>query len=399
MGKYLIPEINVSSLERKLKSIANKCAKYGNEFSYSWGDQVFKTLHDDVGRLVYVCYIELETHGVVEAESGWTFVAAIDHTPKGNIVRQWDLSLVVPEKYYTADPVCEHCHSNRHRVQTCLLYNKEQDEWKQVGTSCMKDFTGSISAEYAAALASFIADVEDHEHFNSFGQLPKYFPVHGILLYAQECINKFGYQNSESVRPTGERVFEYYHAVEVIDYTPSEQIADELKRFNINAYTPENEAAVDGAVEWILSTEDDDSYLHNLKVLVACGYIKSREVNLLSSLMITYKRHLDKLARESEKAARRDAEKVSEYQGTIGERITVSVKSADLVTSWDGYYGWTGLYKFVDADGNVYIWYSSSSADLNRVTTITGTVKEHSEYEGVKQTVLSRCKLAHEHVA
>ena len=54
------------------------------------------------------------------------------------------------------------------------------------------------------------------------------------------------------------------------------------------------------------------------------------------------------------------------------------------------------MYKFRDVDGNVFIWWTSSSLNLDHVLTVTGTVSEHSEYEGVKQTLLKRCKLTYE---
>ena len=45
--------------------------------------------------------------------------------------------------------------------------------------------------------------------------------------------------------------------------------------------------------------------------------------------------------------------------------------------------------------GNVFTWAASSHQDLEigHVYTVLGTIKDHSEYKGTKQTVLSRCAI------
>lgn len=59
------------------------------------------------------------------------------------------------------------------------------------------------------------------------------------------------------------------------------------------------------------------------------------------------------------------------------------------------YYGELNfIYKFKDQNDNTIIW-KTSNKDLEEGKTyrIKGTIKEHSEYDGDKQTVLTRCKI------
>lgn len=103
----------------------------------------------------------------------------------------------------------------------------------------------------------------------------------------------------------------------------------------------------------------------------------------------------------------------SNYLGNVGERISVEVKLKHLV-DMDYNIGWKSicqnLYVMEDKDGNVITWKTqgwlefrdkasgeSKSVDTEYPFTITGTVKEHTEYRGVKQTVLTRCKVFSEH--
>lgn len=84
----------------------------------------------------------------------------------------------------------------------------------------------------------------------------------------------------------------------------------------------------------------------------------------------------------------------STFVGAIGERITAEIKlKQKQVVS--GPYGYSYLYTMEDKNENVYIWFSSSLRELeeNQSYKITGTIKDHKKFRGVKQTVLTRCRI------
>ena len=92
----------------------------------------------------------------------------------------------------------------------------------------------------------------------------------------------------------------------------------------------------------------------------------------------------------------------SEYVGEEGERITVKVISGkEFSYTTKSFKGWgTDLhlvYIFTDEDGNQFKYNTTGSGfsyeDLKRADQITGTVKGHEEYKGVKQTVLTRVRI------
>ena len=89
----------------------------------------------------------------------------------------------------------------------------------------------------------------------------------------------------------------------------------------------------------------------------------------------------------------------SEFQGNIGEKIEKEltlVKSVSFETHFT-YYGETQyIHKFEDEDGNIYIWKTSNALVEDKPIQkciLKGTIKEHSEYNTEKQTVLTRCKV------
>jgi hypothetical protein len=82
---------------------------------------------------------------------------------------------------------------------------------------------------------------------------------------------------------------------------------------------------------------------------------------------------------------------ISEYQGNIGDRISV-ILTVEKAIALDGYYGPSTMHVMRDYDGNCYVWTTSArSWEEGTEHSITGTVKDHKFYKGIKQTVLTRC--------
>lgn len=170
-----------------------------------------------------------------------------------------------------------------------------------------------------------------------------------------------------------------------------EQVGFDHKKKSVVEY-------VESALDWISKQEDNSNYMHNLKVACANKYITETSNALVASLIPTFDKALEKEAIKKEKEAAKEKEiKVSNYQGNIKDRITFNFVSCKCVTSFETYINYyvqtlTYIYKFTDEKGNVYIWKTQKNLE-NEKGTITGTVKEHTEYNGVKQTVLTRCKI------
>lgn len=83
----------------------------------------------------------------------------------------------------------------------------------------------------------------------------------------------------------------------------------------------------------------------------------------------------------------------ADYVGTEGKRIMVAVTGGRCIATWDNGFGaFTHLYKWHTPEGATIVWKSTTYIDEERVVAIAGTVKEHKEYNGEKQTVLTRCR-------
>ena len=84
----------------------------------------------------------------------------------------------------------------------------------------------------------------------------------------------------------------------------------------------------------------------------------------------------------------------SEFLGDVGSRLNLNISSHEMVTHWDTEYGRTYLYKFLTPEGNVLTWKTGKFIkDEDVLECITGTVKAHTEFKGIRQTELTRCKV------
>jgi predicted peroxiredoxin len=83
---------------------------------------------------------------------------------------------------------------------------------------------------------------------------------------------------------------------------------------------------------------------------------------------------------------------VSQHVGQIGDRLTLPLTVA-FVTSYDTVFGTCFVTILNDIEGNVLVYKGNKTlAPKGEKTTVTATIKEHGDRDGVKQTIISRPK-------
>jgi len=108
---------------------------------------------------------------------------------------------------------------------------------------------------------------------------------------------------------------------------------------------------------------------------------------------------------------RESSDSESGYVGIVGDGIVTEV-TLKRTTSWESSFGYRTktMYMHImeDSNGNVIVWKTDNGSllfmpkgeenykcvDTDHPFTIMGTIKEHTEYNGIKQTVLTRCKVS-----
>lgn len=386
MAQYAIYEENIEALNKKLEKIRKKCEKYSCEFRYEEVGEEFREVKDENDFTFIARFVIVDVSGVAICEEGWSIVGVIDHMNEMNVIHLIDQTNHpnVPERFYHSDATCDHCNTKRRRKSTIIIYHPDHG-YKQVGKTCLKDYTGGLDAELAAYMEQYIHDVEEYDGVTRGASIVPCYPTEEVVTIAAYDVECRGYHSyCSDAKPTKLEVLDNLHST--LFYIPKEAEA-------------RCKDTAENALDYIrnLDVTDldrDGNYFHNLKAIALQKYVSRKNIGVLVSLVPTYMRHLKDIGykKRLEDAHRIDAQ--SEYVGEIGQKAFVDVASVIKVSEWSNMYGCTYLYKINGSDGNVYMWYSSRwFGDSPEWTSLTGTIKDHQEYKGVKQTILTRCRV------
>jgi hypothetical protein len=275
---------------------------------------------------------------------------------------------------------CDHCNTNRQRNSVFLIKNTIDKSLMQVGKSCLKDF---FPKDVFGQVSDFTSIINVFNEIDQLMDAPNYgnpkhifIPVELIVAYAIMCINVAGYVStnnaSEGNVPTS-HIIKGVIAGD-IKMTITDEDVNKAKQL-----LSDNKELLDNHFE-----NNNTVFNYNVKNFLETGYVTTNNIGYIAYLPVL----IAKLVSESTK-------KESSYLGNVKDKLTVSCTLVKH-TGFETMYGYTNLYIFEDDNGNVLSWFNTGKtidADLNTKVTLTGTVKQHNLYNGVKQTVLTRCKV------
>lgn len=427
---YMIPEENVENLEKKFKAAARKIRKINPALEPTMTKSnhtivlvrkiVLRPCDCHSGSTVKeVPYearkVELKIpEEAVFAENNWAFGGSVE--PSGVDGKNFvnvnlsgkDLGFIVPTRYFSLNPCsCDYCKTDRKRNKTYLVVNRETGEWKQLGKECLKLFVAGIDIDAIATFESFVKEAEDaanpgDEFF--YNRRARFVEVQRALELAQAATKMFGFVATRD--NVGDRnVFSTKNIVQAkilkemgcqsdllnVDNTEREKINLAVAKLTVYSTHAEDDISNDIiALRETVTELPDEPYYNNLKTVLANEYVPLDKLGLLVSAPKAISRYyeLKKMQEEKEKLA-----KSSNYIGEVGEKISVNFVSGREVACCETQFGLLHIYEFKDANGNTVIWKTNSGKDIPESGVVSGTVKSHEEYNGVKQTIILRAKI------
>ena len=421
---YMIPEENVENLEKKFNIAARKIRKINPELepTMTKSNHTIVLVHKielrpcDCRSETTIKEVPYEARRVelkipdeaVFAENNWAFGGSVE--PSGVEGKNFvnvnlsgkDLGFIVPSKYFTANScTCDYCKTNRKRNKTYLVVNRETGEWKQLGKECLKLFVTGIDVDAIATFESFIKEAEDaanpgNEFF--YNRRFKFVKVADALALACAVYRERGYlatrdsvgnPNDFSNKNIVQRKLAQKYGFDNDFLNITNSVRSEIDEIDLKIDSAIARENVEVAVEMV-SRFPDDAYYNNLKVIVANEYIPLNKLGLLVSIPKAIDRYEEEKKRQEEKE-RLATE--SNYIGSVGDKIEIEFVSGREVACCETQFGLLHIYEFKDASGNVIVWKSSSGKEIPESGKISGTVKAHEEYNGVKQTVILRAKI------
>ncbi len=393
--EYRIPEHNLADFIAKLDKLNSMATKLGcPPVSYAeLRTQDIKELNEitgePTGRITRYHFVTV--NGEAPKLNGWLFIATLEHLPDGNVIKAVPGGADLPEQFRTSQPICEHCHKDwLHRKDTFVLRN-EQGTLKQVGRQCLADFLGHQSPEqianYASRLFELKGELDEDERL--FGSYPASFHYYDLLEYLAKTsavIEARGWVSGTMVRNGQANVST---ATLVEDQLTNRRLEERDK-----IHTQPNHIEVaQRAITWIRNEVSPKSdYEHNLVLLTKNDTFPIDNAGIVASLISMYQREFEK-----REAIKNSPLADSQYVGKEGDKVQVKVKVLRVIFMENGY-GYrptsTAIIKMQDEQGNLYTWFTQvGDMKQGEEYTLKGTVERHQEYKGIKETVLTRCKV------
>jgi len=351
----------------------------------------------------YRRYHFVEIDGEAPVLNGWKFVATLQHV-HGEENGNGPMSVIravpgeeVPVQYRSADAwTCDHCHKRIQRRDTYLVRNVTTDEYKQVGSNCLKDFLGHADphalATYAELLGIANELLEGSGAESGFGGDARFVDLQSFLSFTALAIRLDGWVSRKAVRENPNAGSATADRAEELMFPRGSTSVEDRHEPDANDIT-----LADETLAWTATLQDQDAnslndYLYNLRVVTASPVLERRSLGLAASAVYVYMRQQEKLA---ERRATQATVANSEFIGTVGEKIEVTA-TLTLALPIQTDFGASTLYKFVTPDGNLIVWFSSgqgTDAEIGTMLRVRGTVKRHETRDGIKQTSITRAKV------
>jgi len=393
---FQIPEENLPAFRDRIETLARKAKRLGCpaiEFTVGTPERVELRRPDGMGSVkVYANVFPVTVSGESPRVNGFEFVAKL--SPAGDTGSNFVFAVLgsdeakLPEKFRTAAMNCDHCHASRKRKDTFVLRNETTDEFSQVGRDCLKDFLGyNGSPEGLARSAEFLADLADageeaeHSESSGSGRLLSIDLVE-FLAWVAAAIRVEGWVSRAKAREDETLTATSWVAWDLIFRSAS---SPEPKP----EYLPTNSDRETAAksLAWGLSLAakaDRSDFEHNVATLSKLGSVDYRTAGIAAAIVACFQRE----------AARATAGTGSVHFRTVGEKFTIEAKVEENRTIPTG----STLLKVRTATGALLVTFASGTVPefvkIGAVVTVSGTVREHREFRGVKETNVARARFA-----
>jgi len=396
---FSIPTVNLPSLQKSISKLQKKAVKLGlGEIRFEVIKQ-YKFDVSDPGSMFEekMSMTDVRVAGDAPIIEGWKFVASMDFSEQfGLLISKVDNDEVLPENYLLSNGdayLCEHCFSKRLRRKAYLVRNIVTGEWKQVGSACVKDFTGHVTpaqlARYWGYLREASALSEDFTRHSR--EEDGLFPLHHFVTHVVAISRQWGYKsNSKAAREDGT----IPTSIDVTNWIHEKAHAVLGMLSSKSAYKDLDVSKRDGkiakeAIDWALALTEDEcfnnDFLFNLKKIADAGMAPAYHLGYATAMASAYLRTIKV----------KEQQKQSEYYpAKVKDRVELKNLTAVFHTSWDTQFGTTHLYKF-ESGAYTFTWFASSGQNIykNDVVDLKATIKNFEEYKGTKQTIITRAKI------
>ena len=380
---------------------------YHPTYTSEWRNEVTKT-----GLTVAIEYVTATWEAKRISLGRFTFVASLVpeeagmtvHTAPGQSLEGWT-------RPAADDQTCQHCNTVRNRSRMYVVRDDTDGSLIQLGHNCIALYTGMEPKGLWQLTVD--EDLEDWAHGPSSdggggGSFAPYLVINEVLGLAYALSDQGrAYISRAKAQEWNKDSTAQQVNIAVNGLFPSAaeaqryggDVARERERY-LDAIADGKEYAADekliagirAAAETLSAGTD---YADNVAIILAAesGIVSPRNMGTLASLVSVYRRNLERDAER--KAAASTA--VQGFVADVGVRVKNLTLTLTTVKTWEGDYGTTTFIVGRDEAGRIVVWKASRYLDLNPGDTLhlsAATVKEHGNFNGVDQTIVTRAKIA-----
>ena len=421
MKKFTI-RVHYSNLEL----FRNRISEINEKFSKKNLPLVtWEILIDDVEKHIYtiIAKSEFEQNNLSGVDVKFEGVVSLIDCNENDKIYTFDNPLIT--RLVSADCRCDKCQKKISRAKYIVFSKTDnvqtRDDLIVLGTTCSKEyFPFDVESYFYGLELAFdeLASLYDEERGScSFRATTTDFDD---LFYATiACTNNLLVYEKEDRRTRS--LVDRWIANEKVSRYSSATYRDEYP-IPSNAYT------LAEIKEWISESfnKDNDEIRNDFEMNARTTFYKTLDdgtrelrdripnkfLGIAIYGFISAKKNHDRLVEKKiaeEERAKANAE--VEYYGAVGDKFDLTL-TFDKSFCFEGAYGFTYIHLFHDDEGHQFKWSSlngtykveyDKTADFGGIEYcefeighkyfMKGTVKAHNEYKGVKQTVITRCKV------
>lgn len=388
---YTIPLGNRPVVLERIDKMRSRAEKLGIPFpAVIVGEPYSKTYLDSITRAPVIVWrfdVTMSGEGIDRPVSygGWKIVGQFNHEyPKVILNKLVDNINPFFIKRFEAENIswCEDCNKAIRRHNTYVIEN-EAGEQKLVGSSCMHKYVpdqksiDQVMKYYLHMHEDLFCDDEERGWFreDNFMDTRWYLKAHFMVLLIGLSIkdDEFG------------RVLN--HIMEM--RTPSRDKPRLLRLYSkALSHYDDAESEMHHMMEFISKLPENNDFNVRLKRMCEPGYHLKKDCNTVCWGAVKYYEYLFGRTPKPGKS-------ISNWLGEIGDMLDMPVTFVRSVYLYSTDYDAVYLHTFKTKEGHIITWKTSYideeflQGDLN----IRGRIKDHTEYQGDKQTQITRAKI------
>lgn len=396
-----IPKCHLPALREKVERLDRKARKLGmapleinvlEEAVKPWTRETVD-LEDRLSqfRVEHIVAVKVSISGEPPKLDGYRLLARIDMAaiPAARVTPlEWAYSRL-PDPYRSGDATgdCSHCKKRRERRYLFLMEEMATGVVLEVGKTCLKDYIGHQGAESMMARAQLLVSVinmmEEIDEVGLSGGRPP------------EAVIELRWLVAAAVMQIRERGFVSRTRAEETGDLATAEIVGEMARSalmvskGMKAFVSEDVARADAVIAWARQVLPLQAELNEFETMIVhharfdmVGL--KRGAGVMTAAVTAYDRH-------EESAVTGESMKALGYAGDPGDQLEMEVVRKRSFSS-DTRWGLMWKHIFCDLEGRYIVWKTGKALEGNKVV-LKGRVKEHGEYRGIPQTVVTRCSI------